>query len=110
MFVKVKWDLDDLLCLLDEDLSSIQLCALHLEMRNTEQLLASIGLMAYKADSLWEANAPLKGYGPELVHGHRIILKKKRKKKKKKAGQESAVSKHNLHVSSMSGKIILVNY
>ncbi|RMX55895.1 hypothetical protein pdam_00006238 [Pocillopora damicornis] len=40
--VRVKWDLDDLLCLLDEDLSSIQLCALHLEMRNTEQLLASI--------------------------------------------------------------------
>ena len=111
MFVKVKWDLDDLLCLLDEDLSSIQLCALHLEMRNTEQLLASIGLMAYKADSLWEANDALKGYGPELVHGHRIILKEKRKKKKKKkAGQESAVSKHNLHVSSMSGKIILVNY
>ena len=66
--------------------------------------------MAYKVDSLWEANDALKGYGPELVHGHRIILKEKRKKKKKKAGQESAVSKHNLHVSSMSGKIILVNY
>ena len=52
MFVKVKWDLDDLLCLLDEDLSSIQLCALHMEMRNTKQLLDSIGLMAYKVDSL----------------------------------------------------------
>ena len=52
MFVKVKWDLDDLLCLLDEDLSSIQLCALPMETRNTEQFLASIGLMAYKVDSL----------------------------------------------------------
>ena len=61
--------------------------------------------MAYKVDSLWEANDALKGYGPELVHEHRIILKEK-----KKAVQESAVSKHNLHVSSMSGKIILINY
>ena len=68
---------DDLLCLLDEDLSSIQLCALHMEMRNTEQLLASIGLMAYKVDSLREANDALKGYGPESFHGDRITLKKK---------------------------------
>ena len=95
--------MDDLLCLLDEDLSSIQLCALHMEMRNTEQLLASIGLMAYKVDSLREANDALKGYGPESFHGDRITLKKK-------AGQESAVSKHNIHISSMSGKFILANY
>jgi len=52
---------DDLLFLLDEELSSIQLCALHMEMRNTEQLLASIGLMAYKVDALQEANDALKG-------------------------------------------------
>ena len=98
--------MDDLLCLLDEDLSSIQLCALPMETRNTEQFLALIGLMAYKVDSLWEANDALKGYGPELVHGDRITLKKK---KKKISQEESAVSKHNLHVSSMSGKFILVN-
>ena len=73
---------DDLLCLLDEDLSSIQLCALHMEMRNTEQLLASIGLVAYKVDSLREANDALKGYWPESFHGDQITLKKK-------AGQES---------------------
>ena len=36
---------DDLLRVLDEELSSIQLCALHMEMRNAEQLLASIGLI-----------------------------------------------------------------
>ena len=36
---------DDLLRLLDEEPSSIQLCALHMEMRNAEQLLASIGLI-----------------------------------------------------------------
>ena len=53
---------DDLLCLFDEDLSSIQLCPLHMAMRETEQLLASIGLMAYKMDSLQEANDALKGW------------------------------------------------
>lgn len=54
-------------------------------------------VMAYKVDSLQEANDALKGYGPESF---RITLKKK-------AGQESAVSKHiNIHVSSMSGKFI----
>lgn len=59
--------------------------------------------MAYKVDSLQEANDALKGYGPESFHGDWITLKKK-------AGQESAVSRHNIHVSSMSGKFILVNY
>ena len=94
-----------MLCLLDEDLSNIQLGALYMEMRNTEQLLASIGLMAYQVDSLQEANDALKGYGPESFHGDWITLKKK-------AGQESTVSRHNIHVhvSSMSGKFILVNY
>lgn len=45
---------DDLLFLLDEELTNIQLCALHMEMRNTEQLLASVGLLAYKVGSLLE--------------------------------------------------------
>ena len=74
-----------------------------MEMRNTEQLLALIGLMAYRVDSLREANDALKGYGPESFHVDWITLKKK-------AGQASAVSKHNIHVSSMSGKFISVNY
>lgn len=86
---------DQLIFLLDEELSSIQLCALHMEMRNTEQLLASIGLLAYKVDALKEANAALKSYGPESFHGDRITIKK--------SEQQSAVAKHNVHVSSMSG-------
>ena len=53
---------DDLLFLLDEELSSIQLCALHMEMRNTEQLLASVGLLAYKIDSLKEAKGRFTRY------------------------------------------------
>ena len=60
--------------------------------------------MAYKVDSLWEANDALRAWiGPwGLDHLE--------KKKKKISQEESAVSKHNLHVSSMSGKFILVNY
>ncbi|XP_020908995.2 uncharacterized protein LOC110246951 [Exaiptasia diaphana] len=60
---------DDLTCLLDEELSSIQLCSLHTEMRNTEQLLGSVGLLAHQADALDELNAALKNYGPETSYG-----------------------------------------
>ena len=49
---------DDLLFLFDEELTSIQLCALHMEMRKTEQLLASIGLIAYKIGSLQKPIKP----------------------------------------------------
>ena len=48
---------DDLTCILDEDLSSVSLCALHCEMRNTEQLLKNVGLMAYQIGSLEECNS-----------------------------------------------------
>ena len=68
-----------------------------MEMRNTEQLLASIGFLAHKVDSLAEANAALKNYGPESFHGDRISVKKK-------SDQQSAITKQNIHVSSMSGK------
>ena len=42
---------DDLEFLM-EDLSSVSLCALHMEMQNTEQLIGSLGLFAYKCGSL----------------------------------------------------------
>ena len=86
---------DDLEFLLEEDLSSINLCALHCELRNTEQLLASLGLYAYKVGSLEECNAELANYGPENFT-NRISLKMKE-------GQETAVEKHNIHVTSFSG-------
>jgi len=82
--------------LLDEELTSIQLCALHMEMRNTEQLLGSIGLVAHKIDSLKDANDALRSYGPESFKGNRLTVQKK-------AGQETEIAKHNIHVSSMSG-------
>ena len=85
---------DDLLFL------SIQLCALHMEMRNTEQLLASIGLTAHKIDSLRETNNALGCYGPESFHVDPITVKKK-------AQQQSAVTRHDICVSRMSGKCTL---
>ena len=63
---------------MDEELCNIQLWALHMGMRNTEQLLGSIGHLAHKVDSLAEANAALKNYGPESFHGDRISVKKVR--------------------------------
>ncbi|XP_068738440.1 uncharacterized protein [Montipora capricornis] len=80
----------------EEELSSVQLCALHMEMRNTEQLLCSIGLVAYKIDSLKDANNALRSYGSESFKGERLTVQKK-------AGQQTEIGKHNIHVSSMSG-------
>ena len=84
---------------MDEVLSHIQLCALHMEMRNvTEQLLTSIGLLAYKIDSLKEANDALKCYGLSgVIHGDCISVKKK-------SEQQSAISRHNIHISLMAGQ------
>jgi len=73
------------------------LCALHCEMRNTEQILKSVGLMAYKIGSLDECNNKLKEYGPENVRGDRI-------KTKLKSGQTTAVERNNMSISSFSGK------
>lgn len=68
---------DDFVFLLDESLTSIQLFALYMQMCNIEQLLASIGLLAYKVDSLPEANAALKTYGQKSFHGDCTSVKKK---------------------------------
>ena len=82
---------DHLVFLLDEERCNIQLCALHMERRNTEQLLASIGLLAHKVDSLAETNPALKNYGPESFHGDRISVKKK-------SDQQSAITKQNIKI------------
>ena len=92
---------DDLEFLLEEDLSSINLCALHCELRNTEQLLASLTLSAYKVGSLHECNARLANYGPDNFNS-RITVKMKE-------GQETAVEKHNIQVSSFSGTFHIVS-
>lgn len=88
---------DDLTCILDEDLSSHCLCALHCEMRNTEQILKSVGLLAYEIGSLPECNAELKRYGPDNFYGDRI-------KVKVKPGQKTAVERNNIKFASCSGQ------
>ena len=79
----------------------INLCALHCELRNTEQLLSSLGLFSYKVGSLDECNDELVNYGPENFSS-RITVKLK-------GGQETAVEKHNIQVSSFSGTFYLVS-
>ena len=47
------------------------LCSLHMDTRNTEQLLASIGLLAHRIGlSLQETDEALRIYGPESSHGN----------------------------------------
>lgn len=61
---------DDLLFLLDEDLCNVSLCSLHSEMRNTEQLLGSLGLFSYRCGALEECNEAISNYGPEISRGY----------------------------------------
>ena len=89
---------DDLTCILDEDLSSMCLCALHCEMRNTEQLMKSVGLLAYEIGSLQECNEELSKYGPENFKADRITVKLK-------PGQQTAPNRNNISFSSCSGDL-----
>ena len=70
--------------------------ALHCELRNTEQLLISLGMFAYDCGSLKDCNYFLSGYGPDSMKGRdRIVVKTK-------PGQESAIERHNFQVISFS--------
>ena len=88
---------DDLCLLIDEDMTSVNLCALHCEMRNTEQLLVNLGLAAYDCGSLDACNDILSVYGPENFKGSRITVKPK-------PNQQTRITRSNVHVSSFSGK------
>lgn len=66
-----------------------------MELQNTEQRLASIGLIAYQIDPLKKTNNALKSNGPECFQGDRRI--------KKKSEQHSSVSRNNIDLSSISG-------
>lgn len=88
---------DDLTCILDEELSSMSLCALHCEMRNTEQLLKSIGLLAYEIGSLEDCNQKLSEYGQANFKADRITVKLR-------PGQQVAPERNNISFASCSGK------
>lgn len=70
-------------------------------MRNTEQLLGSLGLFAYRCNSLTECNEAISQCGPEMSRGKERITVKLRK------GQQTAVDKNNISVASFSGNIII---
>lgn len=80
----------------------MSLCALHCEMRNTEQVLKSVGLLAYEIGSLPECNAKLSDYGPSNFKADRITVKLR-------PGQETAPGRNNVSFASCSGysKIII---
>lgn len=98
---------DDLNFQLEEELSSINLCSLHCEMRNCEQLLGSLGLFAYRVGSLDNLNKILSGYGPENCHGFPRVTVKERK------GQQTEITRQNIQVASFSGsteRTVLQNF
>ena len=80
----------------------LSLCALHCEMRNTEEMLKSVGLLAYEIGSLPECNAKLSDYGPSNFKADRITVKLR-------PGQETAPGRNNVSFASCSGysKIII---
>ena len=91
---------DDLTCILDDDLSSLCLCALHCKMRNTEKILKSVGLLAYEIGSLPECNEQLSKYGRDNFSGYRITVKLRH-------GQQTAPSRNNISFASCSGQYTL---
>ena len=72
-------------------------CALNCELRNTEQLISSLGMFAYECGSLKDCNAVLAEYGPDSMKGRDRVLVKA------KPGQESGIERHNIQVVSFSG-------
>lgn len=83
--------------LLQEEVSSVMLCSLHCEMRNTEHILGSIGLYAYKSGCLEQLNSKLREFSPETFSQPRITIKKYQ-------NQETCIEKGNIKVASFSGE------
>lgn len=84
---------------MDVEVADVNLCALHCELRNTEQLLMSLGLTAHRCGSLKECNLVLAEYGPETMVKDRIVVKLKE-------GQDTDVKKHNIKIRSFSGMVL----
>jgi len=87
---------DDLEFLLEENLSDVCLCSLHCEMRNTEQILGSLGLHAYNCGSLVELNEKLSELGPKNFKHDYVTVKEKK-------NQQTKINKSNIKVCSISG-------
>ena len=77
-------------------MTNVNLCELHMENRNTEQVLKSLGLMAYQISSIKECNNSLSSYGPKSFTKDRIKIKPV-------PGQETEITRNNIKIASMSG-------
>lgn len=73
------------------------LCALHFAMQKIEQILKSVGLLAYEISSLPECNAELARYGPDNFDGERVTVKVI-------SAQKTAVGRNNIKFASCSGQ------
>ena len=91
---------DDLEFILEEDLTNINLCALHMENRNTEQFLRSLGLLAHEINSLKECNVSLKQFGPKNFTKDRIKIKPG-------PDQQTGITRSNIKIASMSGMYLV---
>ena len=94
---------DDPTCLLDEDLSSLCLRALHRKMCNTEQILKSAGVLVNKIGSLQECNDEPSKYGPENFKADWITVKFR-------PGQQTAPGRNNICFASCSGQLHSITY
>lgn len=56
---------DDLMTFMDIEVDDVNLCALHCELRTTEQLLSSLDLTEPRCGSLKQCNQVLAEYCPE---------------------------------------------
>ena len=72
-------------------MTSVNLCALHCDMRNTDQLLGSLGLFAYKIGSLENFNKVLRELGP-------AAMKKDFKRLRERRNMDLAVNKNHITV------------
>jgi hypothetical protein len=86
---------DDLTLLLDEDMHSITLCALHCEKRNTEQIIESF-IGPVHIWSLENLNAKLVDLGPKSIKKSFVRIKDCRNK-------NLEVTKNHIKVASFSG-------
>ena len=66
--------------LMEEDLPDINLPALHMEMRNNEQLMGSLGLFAHKCGTLQELDAKLSSLGLENFKHNYVKIKESKNK------------------------------
>lgn len=71
----------------------MSLCALHCEIRNTEQILKSLGLLAYEIKSLQECNDKLSEYGSSYFKADWITARLR-------TGQQTAPGQNNVSFAS----------